>query len=103
MDSKELAGTAKKRPPAAGKGRAKGSPNKTTKVLKEAILLAAEQVGRDGRGKDGLTGYLRKVATEDVKAFAGLLGKVLPLQVTGGDGKPLPVAPVFNISLTADE
>lgn len=72
-------------------GRGKGTPNKTTKTLKEAILLAAKEVGEDGGGKGGLTGYLRRVAKEDVKAFAGLLGKVLPLQVTGDDGGPLQV------------
>ena len=70
-------------------GRAKGTPNKTTAVLKEAIILAAEQVGEDSRGKDGLTGYLRRVAKEDVKAFSTLLGKVLPMQVASEDGSPV--------------
>lgn len=70
----------------AGPGRPKGSPNKTTATLKEAILKAAEAVGHDGKGKDGLTGYLKHVASTDVKAFSGLLGKVLPMQVTGEDG-----------------
>jgi hypothetical protein len=73
--------TEQRRPPNAGKGRPKGSTNKTTALLKEAILLAAEQVGENGSGKDGLVGYLREVARSDVKAFAGLLGKVIPLQV----------------------
>ena len=71
--------------------RAKGTPNATTKTLKEAILLAAEKVGHDGNGKDGLTGYLVRVASTDVKAFSALLGKVLPMQVTGEDGGPLTV------------
>lgn len=70
-------------------GRAKGTPNKTTAVLKEAIILAAQQIGEDTQGKDGLVGYLRMVAVEDVKAFSALLGKVLPLQVTGDGGGPL--------------
>lgn len=67
-------------------GRPKGAVNKTTKALKEAILAAAEEVGMDGNGAEGLTGYLKRVATEDVKAFSSLLGKVLPMQVTGEDG-----------------
>ena len=68
-------------------GRQKGTPNKTTATLKEAILRAAEAVGEDKKGRGGLEGYLRSVAKEDVKAFSTLLGKVLPLQVTGeGDG-----------------
>jgi hypothetical protein len=76
----------------AGKGRPKGSPNKTTAALKDAILRAAELSGRDMKGKEGLVGYLRRVADEDVKAFSGLLGKVLPLQVTGDGGGPVIVA-----------
>jgi hypothetical protein len=80
--SKVLA-SAVKRPPNAGKGRKKGVPNKATAALKDAILLAAEDVGEDGKGKGGLQGYLRRVATDDVKAFASLLGRVLPLQIRG--------------------
>jgi hypothetical protein len=71
------------KPPAAGKGRPKGAQNKTTKTLKEAILLAAEKVGADGEGKDGLVGYLVEVARSDVKAFAPLLGRLIPTEVTG--------------------
>lgn len=85
--SKVQATTAKKLPPNAGKGRKAGVPNKTTAALKDAILAAAGAVGFDGKGKEGLMGYLKLVASTDVKAFSGLLGKVLPLQITGeGDG-----------------
>lgn len=66
-----------------GIGRKKGVPNKNTAALKDAILRAAELVGADGNGKEGLTGYLQQVAIADMKAFCGLLGKVLPLQVVG--------------------
>ena len=72
-------------------GRPKGVPNRTTTALKDAILLAAEQTGRDGQGGEGLTGYLRRLADDEPKAFSALLGKVLPLQVTGADGNALQV------------
>ncbi len=78
-------------PPNAGKGRQKGVPNKTTALLKEAIIKAAEQVGEDGQGTGDLIGYLRFLAKGEPKAFAGLLGKVLPMQVTGEDGGALQV------------
>ncbi len=88
-DSKEVKPAAKRRPPAAGKGRKPGTQNKTTRLLREAILEAAEAVGRDGKGKEGLVGYLKRVADKDTKSFAMLLGKVLPMQVTGPGGAPL--------------
>src|SRR5215472_3959190 len=58
----------------AGPGRPKGSLNKTTTQLKEAILGALEAAG----GKEGSVGYLRRLAIENSSAFASLLGKVLP-------------------------
>lgn len=70
----------------AGKGRPKGSRNKTTVALKEAILAAAGAHGEDDMGTGGLEGYLRKVAREDVKAFSSLLGRVLPLDMTNSGG-----------------
>ena len=74
----------------AGKGRPKGVPNKTTALLKDAILKAAEAANTP-TGRKGMVEYLAWLAVEHPPAFAGLLGKVLPLQVTGeGDG-PLQV------------
>lgn len=66
-----------------GKGRPRGARNKTTTALKEAILLAAENSGYDREGTDGLLGYLRHLAEDEPRSFAGLLGKVLPLEVRG--------------------
>jgi hypothetical protein len=77
------AGAFKKGEKRPGQGRPRGASNKTTTALKDAILQAAEATGLDGKGKEGLTGYLKAVARNDVKAFAALLGKVLPLQLTG--------------------
>ena len=61
-------------------GRKVGTHNATTKLLKECILMAAELEGSDGNGKDELVGFLRRLANEDIRAFAMLLGRVLPLQ-----------------------
>ncbi len=83
-------------------GRKKGTPNKTTSALKEAILQAAEQSGEDQRGKDGLVGYLRRVANDDVKAFSGLLGKVLPLQVANDPDNPIQIIVGTGIDRTPD-
>lgn len=80
-------------------GRPKGSPNKTTRLLKDAIIKAAECTGSDQEGKDGLVGYCRFLAVSEPKAFATLLGRVLPMQVTGEDGGPLQV----NIIRFADK
>jgi hypothetical protein len=57
-------------------GREKGTPNKTTALLKDAILMAA-----DGAHKDGLVGYLQEQATDNPGPFLSLLGKVLPMQI----------------------
>lgn len=73
----------------AGMGRPKGSTNKTTALLKDAIIKAAEATGEDRQGKGGLIGYCTFLARKEPKAFATLLGKVLPMQVTGDDGGPL--------------
>ena len=67
-------------------GREPGVRNRTTRILKEAIIMAAELEGSDGEGKDGLIGFLRRVANTDIRAFASLLGRVIPLQIdTKGD------------------
>lgn len=68
----------------AGPGRPKGMPNKTTALLKDAILQAATQAG-DG----DMVAYLKKQAADNPGPFMALLGKVLPMQVTGEDGGPV--------------
>lgn len=81
-------------------GRRKGTPNKTTTTLKDAILQAGKRAG----GKDGLVGYLTTLATTNPGAFASLLGKVLPLQVSGEGGGSIKMedtTPVSNDRLKA--
>jgi len=68
-------------------GRKKGTPNKTTALLKDAVLKAAEAAGKE----DGLVGYLTSQAVLNPGPFMALLGKVLPLQVTGDPDNPVGV------------
>lgn len=59
-------------------GRQKGTPNKSTAAIKDMVLQALDKAG----GVD----YLVTQAKDTPAAFMTLLGKVLPLQITGADG-----------------
>jgi hypothetical protein len=88
--------------PPPGKGRLKGTVNKVTRDLKNGIVDAAIALGRNGEGEGGLQGYLQFLGWHHPKAFASLLGKILPLQVTG-DGLPgTTIGTVNVISVPAD-
>lgn len=66
-------------------GRKKGTPNKVSSTLKDAILEAAERAG----GHAGLVGYLQARALDTPGPFLTLMGKVLPMQVAGDPDNPL--------------
>jgi hypothetical protein len=59
-------------------GRQKGTPNKTTGLLKDMILSALNQAHEGGAVE-----YLKTQANANPAAFLTLVGKVLPLQVNG--------------------
>lgn len=82
--------TAFKKGTKAGPGRPKGMPNKATKEIKEMILEALDNAG----GAE----YLEKRANDPrtAAAFLGLVGKVLPMQITGKDGGPIAVEKVVR-------
>ena len=65
----------------SGQGRPKGVPNKLTSDVKAMILAALDKAG----GVD----YLVAQADTNPVAFMTLLGKVLPLQMTGEGGGAL--------------
>lgn len=73
-------------------GRPKGIPNKSTQLLKDAILLAAQRAGGDS--EDGLVNYLQDQARANPGPFLSLLGKVLPMQIAGDSDNPLYIAVV---------
>ncbi|MGJ7039160.1 hypothetical protein J2Y63_002415 [Shinella sp. BE166] len=73
-----------RKPPRAGMGRPKGSPNKTTALLKDAIIQAAEKAGGGN-----IVEYLTQQARLNPGPFMSLLGKVLPMQISGDEENPL--------------
>ena len=73
----------------AGKGRPAGSQNKITKALKDMILGALDDAGGQA--------YLQRQADENPNAFLALIGKVLPMQVTGDGGGPVKIEVVTGI------
>lgn len=64
-------------------GRKKGTPNKITRDIREAVLQSFETVGG--------AAYLAEQARTNPTAYLTLVGKVLPLQVTGESGGPVKV------------
>jgi Family of unknown function (DUF5681) len=62
-------------------GRPVGAYNRYTRVIKEALIIAAELEGSNGNGKGKLIGYMRKVAREDMRAFCMMLSRAMPTQV----------------------
>lgn len=86
-----------------GPGRPKGSLNKTTNILKDALIKAAAEAWNDvleyntkkktykikkGKGED-LIAYLRRMAVLEPAPFMSMLSKVLPHQLTGADDGPI--------------
>ena len=76
--------TAKRAQPKGGSR--KGIPNKTNGAIKEMILTALSEAG----GADYLLACALDPKTKP--AFLGLVGKVLPMQVTGEGGGPVGVS-----------
>ena len=70
-------------------GRQKGTPNKVNSDLKEMILGALAGAG----GQD----YLQRQAELNPGAFLTLIGKVLPMQITGEGGGSLVIEVVTGV------
>lgn len=81
MDEKQSKkSTGKKGGARPGAGRPKGSLDKGNALIRELIVSALDGVG-------GVE-YLKSTAVSHPAAFLSLVGKVMPIQVEGGD-KPI--------------
>lgn len=65
-----------------GRGRPKGSQNKTTKAAKDAIAYAAEKIG----GQDRLVEWVQSDPDNERIFWQMIYPKLLPLQVSGDVG-----------------
>jgi hypothetical protein len=74
-------------------GRIKGTPNKIPRSIREAILASFDRVG----GED----YLARQSEENPVAYMSLLGKVLPMQITGEGGGSVQVEVVKRVIVDA--
>ena len=74
-------------------GRRKGSKNVMTRVLKDAILLAAEESEHAKNNGDGLVGYLIHIADTRPDIMARLSGRVMMLQEKKKRAKPAMYGP----------
>ncbi len=63
------------------RGRPKGIPNKLSTDIKQMVVQALSE--------EGGVMYLREQARENPVAFMSLVGRVIPLQVTGEGGGPI--------------
>ena len=77
----------KRKPPAAGMGRKKGSLNKTTRSVKEAIEYAAQGLG----GAERLIAWAKEDAKNESAFWSSIYPKLLPLTVASDPENPLVV------------
>ena len=59
--------------------RKKGVPNKVNRTVKEAMLLAAERIGSDGKGLGGVEGFLEATGRRNPEFLAaGIIRSCVP-------------------------
>lgn len=62
-------------------GRPKGTPNRRTKAITDAIIEGASRVGSDGNGEGGLAGYFERIARKHPRAFMPIIARLIPVKV----------------------
>ena len=68
-------------PVCAGR-KPKGRPNKLARDVKAGILDAAIAHGSDGEGAGGLQGFFAFLIKNDLRAFTGLVARLVPMKLT---------------------
>lgn len=68
-------------------GRAKGTPNKLSKTVKEAIEFAAEGLGGAAR----IVAWAKEDAANERIFWGNIYPKLLPLQIAGDPAAPISI------------
>jgi hypothetical protein len=63
--------------------RGQGTLNRLTTDIKHGMIHSAVAHGRDGRGDGGLDGFFEWLLKNDLRAWCGIFGRLVPLQVNG--------------------
>ena len=59
-------------------GRKKGTLNRFTRDVREALIEAVNRFGRDGKGDEGMVGYLLGSCGKERRAILSMLSKAMP-------------------------
>jgi hypothetical protein len=70
------------------KQRSAESTRQHYRFFPEAVVVAAERVGQDNSGRNGLIGYLVRLARTEPRSFAALLARTPPDAVIGEKPPP---------------
>jgi hypothetical protein len=71
----------KEHQPKRPRGRPKGAKNLMTRNIVQAIRDGCADCGEDGKGTGGLRGYMKRLATHDMKTMGMLVRSLIPREV----------------------
>jgi len=78
-------------------GRAKGTPNKVTRSVKDAIAYAAEGLG----GADRLIAWAKEDAANERAFWSNIYPKLLPLTLAGDANNPIAITEITRTIVKA--
>jgi hypothetical protein len=82
----------------AGLGRPKGAQNKSTRMAKEAIVLAADRLG----GVDRLVAWAQADAKNEAAFWTSLYPRLLPVQGGGDPNSPVVIQVCTGVPRDSD-
>ena len=72
-------------------GKPKGLPNKITRTIRDAVMAAVQPGACHEKGFEGWLIERANGGIEDRKIFAGVVSRVIPVEITGAGGGPVKI------------